>query len=202
MKTAPNYISYQGYATLYGFEYDGSGRDMVDTLRKVGMTLASPGSGKVVVLDDTCEERRDISAADFQRMVRSTASLWFKVWTAKGSDLLCNVQRHGGWWCEYYVIGYLQADAAPLVEKLVQRFVAASHRHQEQFLIVDWQNRAEEVDWNDIWEKTATYDGEALEVMGIPSRLESQFNGVFEGTSETHLTNHRLLTTSSSRLSD
>lgn len=197
MKTSPDYISYQGYATLYGFEDDGSRHNAVELLRDAGMSLAIPGSpGKVLVLDDTLEKRRDVTDAEFQKMVRSAPSLWFKAWNPEGSDLLCNVQRKGGWWCQYYVIGYLQADAEPLVEKLVQWFIAESSLNREHLLVVDWQNRTEGVDWDEIWEKTATYDGEAPEVIGIPERLVSQFVNPLDGQVEDDLPGHRLLTRS------
>ena len=196
MRTAPDYVNYQGYATLYGFEHDRlrRGVDAVEMLRNTGLSLAVPGSpGKVLVLDETCENRRDVSDADFDEMLRRAPSLWFKVWTPEGSDLLCNLQRRGGWWCEYYVIGYLQADAESFVEKLVKRFVDEAHLNKEHLLIVDWQNSAEEVDWDEIWEKSAVYEGDSLEVMGIPDRLASQFRGPLTGDIDEQLPGHRLL---------
>jgi len=199
MKTAPDYVNYEGYAILYGFERDRArqGVDAVEMLRDAGLSLAVPGSpGRVRVLDETCENRRDVPVAEFQEMLRCAPFLWFKAWTHKGSDLLCALQRKDGWWCEYYVIGYLQESAEPLVEKLVERFVDEAHGDREHLLIVDWQYSAvEEVVWDEVWEKAAVYGGESLEVMGIPERLASQFNGPLTGDIDEPLPGHRLLIT-------
>jgi|GEM_PF-4580838 hypothetical protein len=204
MINAPDYVSYQGYATLYGFEQD-PGRseiDMLEMLQTVGFTPSLPGSpGMVLVLDETCENRRDIAVADFRDTLRRAPSLWFKVWTHESSDLLCRLQRTGGWWCEYYAIGYLQLGSESLVEGLIKRFRDQAHGHREQLLIVDWQSRAEEVDWDQIWKKAAVYDGDALDVMGVSERLAPQFRGPLTGSIEQRLPGHRLLMAAADRVS-
>lgn len=190
---APEYVSYQAYAVLYGSERDWSAIDMVEMLQTVGFSPILPDSpGRVLVLDETCEERRDVLDADFREMLRCAPSLWFKVWTRDRSDLLCKLEKTDGWWCEYYAIGYLQAGAEPLVERLVKRFRDEAHRKRERLLIVDWQNRAEDVDWDQIWRQAAVYDGEHLDVMGLSDRLAPQFKGPLLGSAVQSLPGHQL----------
>jgi hypothetical protein len=195
MKSSSNYISYQGYATLFGVEHDPSRRgvDALDMLRRAKLSLTIPGApGKVLVLDETCENRLDVLESSFYDLVRRAPHIWFKVWSSRGSDLLCNWQWTDGWWCEYYAIGYLQQDSEPLVKRLVDRFVTETRSSRECLLIVDWQDRAEAMDWREVWEEETNYAGDPLEVMGIPSRLLSHFNGPMGKSSDIQLPGHSL----------
>lgn len=188
----PEYINWQGYAALYGYGSEHSNSDAVAFLREAGLSLRIPGSTDVLVLEGLGEERIDLPEPEFWNRLGQDETIMFKTWIPGGVDLLCSL-RQGSWWYEYYFIGYLQREAVTLVSKLLDRFTASANASSPHMLVVDWQARAEDIDWDAFWRDELEFDSEMPEILGIPKRLQSRLAADMTGITVRELPDHVLL---------
>lgn len=166
---------------------------VIETLHRIGITLANPWNRKVSMLTDDGDQN-ETSQAQIADIVQSSLAVTLQLWFSDDTDLVCSLYplANGAFIQRYNLDGITPKERCIVERWAVDYFKERSTVGTALLLVVDDEGSTAEFDWDGFVEGRCRAPNNPPEVIGVCAPLEVQYSGSFTDLNGCRLITNRI----------